>query len=336
MNPLLVALHGCRNRSVTADKVKLSIVIPSHDTRELTLRCLDALGRAALEAEVILVDDASMDGTSEAVAERHPRVIVIRSPESIGFTRAANLGLSRASGDILLLLNSDTETDAGGLQAIRAAFAANPSLGAAGASLHYPDGSPQWSGGRAPSLLWLFGLATGTPALVGRVPFYRRLKPVGGEPGAVEWVPGAALAIRRAAWEQIGPLDESFRFYGQDLDFCLRLRAADWQVALLPDFRVMHHHGATIGSKAGTGGGRQHPELLWTDLLYWSRKHRGPRWSFWAALALLSGGCLRSLARGVATPFVPAPKRRAFREESRALREAIRSFVGTSEQLKES
>src|SRR6185369_3384658 len=124
-----------------------------------------------------------------------------------GFTRAANLGLARASGEILLLLNSDTEVDASGLAALSAAFAAEPRLGAAGADLYYPDGSPQWSGGRAPTLAWLFALASGAPALFRRLPFYRRLKPPGARGGAVEWVTGAALAVRRAAWEQAGPLD---------------------------------------------------------------------------------------------------------------------------------
>jgi hypothetical protein len=302
---------------------ELSIVIPARDTRELTLRCLASVARADPAAEVVLVDDAGTDGTAEAAAQRFPRIVLIRAPEPAGFTRAANLGMARAGGEILLLLNSDTEVDGPGLAALCSAFAADPRLGAAGAALHYPDGSPQWSGGRAPSITWLFALASGLPALLGRLPLYRRLKPPGEQGTAVEWVTGAALAVRRSAWEQAGAFDEEFRFYGQDLDLCLRLRQAGWRVALLADFRVMHHHGATIGGQPGTGGGRQHPELLWTDLLRWVRKHHGRAWARGAALALATGGAVRILGMALTSPFLPLAQRAARREETLAFRRAF-------------
>ena len=236
----------------------LSVVVPTHDTRELTLACLAALARQDLPGiEVILVDDASSDGTAEAVAAWHVSVRVIRNDRPAGFTRSANLGLRSAKGEVSLLLNSDTEVDPGGLAALLAAFAADPRLGAAGGALRYPDGRPQWSGGAAPSLLWLFGLASGLPALLGRLPLYRRLRPPAGTgPGRLDWVTGAALGLRRTALASLatpatpadpglpGPLDEGFRFYGQDLDLCLRLAAAGWRVAVVPGFGVMHHHGA--------------------------------------------------------------------------------------------
>jgi len=304
--------------------LRLSVIVPSHDTRELTLRCLASIAAADAAAEVILVDDAGTDGTAEAVAERFPAAVLIRTEEPAGFTRAANLGMARASGGILLLLNSDTEVDAPGLAALPAAFAADPRLGAAGADLHYPDGSAQWSGGRAPSLPWLFALASGAPALLARLPFYRRVKPPGQKGGAVEWVTGAALAVRRAAWEKAGPLDEDFRFYGQDLDLCLRLRREGWGVALLPGFRVMHHHGASIRAKHG---GRQHPELLWTDLLRWARKHRGASWARRAAVALAAGGTLRLLGRALSSPFLSPARRTARREETLAFRRALRAVL---------
>jgi GT2 family glycosyltransferase len=128
-------------------------------------------------------------------------------------------------------------------------------------------------------------------------------------------VTGAALALRRRAWEEMGGFDEEFRFYGQDLDLCLRLRDAGWKIELLPDFRVLHHHGATIGS-------RSHLELLWTDLLRWARKHRGAGFARKAALSLQSGAALRRFGRMAAAPFVPADRRGAWRAESEALRRA--------------
>ncbi|HVT59287.1 MAG TPA: glycosyltransferase family 2 protein [Thermoanaerobaculia bacterium] len=312
----------------------LSVVIPSRDTRELTLACLDSLVAAGLgELEIIVVDDAGFDGTAEAVAAGYGAVKLLRLAQPAGFTRAANLGLAQATGELLLLLNSDTEVTRAGLTAVRERFAADARLGAAGGALRYPDGTPQWSGGREPTIGWLLALATGLPRALGRLPLYRRLRPPSTAHGAsrVAWVTGAAMAIRRAAWRQVGPFDERFRFYAQDLDFCVRLRQAGWEVSVVAEFEVLHHQGATIGRAAAApggasplaGAGRQHPELLWTDLLSWARKQRGERWARRAARALAAGTRLRLLARALAAPLVPRARRALFRAESAAFARAL-------------
>ena len=113
---------------------RLSVVVPTHDTRELTSRCLAALAAVPEPLEVLVVDDASSDGTAEALAVGFPQVAVLRCPTSVGFTRAANLGLARARGEIVLLLNSDTEVEPAGVGELLAAFDADPRLGAAEAS----------------------------------------------------------------------------------------------------------------------------------------------------------------------------------------------------------
>jgi GT2 family glycosyltransferase len=305
-----------------SDPARLSVVIPTHNTRDITLRCVETLEAEGPGVEIVVVDDASSDGTAEALAAGHPEVQVLRLSPAGGFTRAANLGLAQARGEILLLLNSDTEVTPGAFGPLLAAFDGDPELGVAGAVLHYPDGSPQWSGGRAPSLLWLFGLTSGLPRLLARLPRYRRVKPVGAAPGSVDWVTGAALAMRRRVWEQVGPLDEGFRFYAQDLDLCLRAGAAGWKVELVPGFRVMHHHGATIGGSGRdpNSWGRQNAELLWGDLLRWARQSRGESWARRAALAMRAGAALRLLGRGLAGPFVSAARRQDWQAESQALR----------------
>jgi len=312
------------SRPDSSRQPSLSIVVPTHDTRDLTLACLGSIFRSPVEGmEVILVDDASRDGTAEAVRERFPKVRVERHETAERFTRSANDGLARAQGEILLLLNSDTEVEPNGLVGLLAAFEKEPELGIAGALLHYPDGSPQWSGGREPSLAWFFALASGLPALLRRLPFYRRLKPLAAPgPVAVDWVTGAAMALRRAVWEAAGPLDEGFRFYVQDLDFCLRARRAGWGVAVRPEMRVLHHHGATIGQEAGASRRQQH-ELLWTDLLRWARKQHGERWAARAGAALRTGATLRLLSRRLASPFVAPQLREAWREDAKALRRAL-------------
>jgi GT2 family glycosyltransferase len=311
---------------MSSSPVRLSVIVPTHETRELTLRCIETLeSEGTTGLQIVVVDDGSSDWTAEALATGHPNVDVLRLATAVGFTRAANLGLAQARGEILLLLNSDTEVEPGSFTPLLAAFDRDPKLGAAGAALHYPDGSPQWSGGSAPTLLWLFGLASGLPPLLAGLPGWRRLKPVGAAPGRVDWVTGAALALRRRAWEEAGPLDEGFRFYGQDLDLCLKIRGAGWTIAIVEDFRVLHHHGATIRQDPGAWG-RQHAELLWTDLLRWARRHRGERWTRRATLVLWSGGALRLLGRTLVSPLVPAKGRNAWRAESDTLRRALRSI----------
>jgi GT2 family glycosyltransferase len=346
----------------------LSAVVPSRNTLPLTLACLDSLAatrQAGLEA--VLVDDAGDDGTAEAVAARHPWVRVVRLDRRHGFTRAANRGIAAAAGEIVLLLNSDTEVDAAGIAALLAAFAARPRLGIAGGALRYPDGTAQWSGGAEPTAAWLFGLASGLPALLARLPFYRRLRPASGTaprrgaPGtapaadaaegagatapadsaaatdtapaaagdggeelrAVAWVTGAALAVRRAALDAVGPgpLDERFQLYAQDLDLCLRVRDAGWEVAVVPDFRVLHHHGATIAGEtaasrsgasggAAAGGGAQRVDLLWADLVRWAGKRGGAAGEQRALRALRAGAALRAAGRRVAAPFLGGGERR--------------------------
>ncbi len=304
----------------------LSIVIPTHDTRDLVLRCLGSLDFPG--AEVVLVDDASGDGTAEAVTERHPGVVILRNQVPRLFTRSANRGLTRARGEILLLLNSDTEVDSGGLARLLETFAREPRLGIAGALLHYPGGSAQWSGGPEPSLAWFFALTSGLPALLERLPLglYRRAKPLDpGAPRRVDWVTGAAMAFRRSVWESVGPLDEGFRFYAQDLDFCLRARRKGWDVEVRPEFSVLHHHGATIGRAPGARR-RQNPALLWSDLLRWARNHHGPAWAARAEAALCAGASLRLASRRLVRPFLSLDRKEDWREDDGILRSALETL----------
>lgn len=291
----------------------LSVVIPTHNTSALTLRCLDALARESPDGlpEVLVVDDGCTDDTVAALRQRHPATTVLSNPLPLGFSAAANRGLRAASGDLLLLLNSDTELLPGALRALQAAFAATPQIGITGAQLYFPDRRPQWSGGREPSLLWLFGLASGLPPLLARL----RSAPATAAPPErdVDWVTGAALAMRREVWERCGPLDEGFRFYAQDLDLCRRAAAAGWRVRILRDFGVLHHHGATIGDRAGSVE-RQNPECLWADLLRWAARARGERWARRARRALLLGASLRLTARRLLWIPLPAARRPAYRQ----------------------
>lgn len=303
------------------------MVVPSRSTCRLTLRCLETLLEAGVAGlELVLVDDASEDDTVEQVRIRVPQATIVIFASSRGFTAAANAGVEAASGEVVLLLNSDTEVPAGSLQALLSAFRNEAMPGVLGATLEYPDGSPQWSGGPRPGLLWLFLLASGLPALLGRHSgAYRRLRSRRREAmRRVDWVSGAAMAFRRQVWHQVGPLDERFHFYCQDLDFCLRSGAAGWDVAVLPEFRVIHHHGSTIRRYSSETAGPRDPGLLWNDLLMWVAKSGTGSRVRLSAGVLVGGALLRLMARRAATWMQPRLRRAPWERHSRIYRQAIR------------
>jgi hypothetical protein len=135
-----------------------------------------------------------------------------------------------------------------------------------------PDRTPV-ERGRRPTLPWLFLLASGLPAALYGVPGYRRVRPLRDRRGRLDWVAGAAMAIRRRTWEEVGFFDTRFRFFAQDLDFCLRAQDAGWRVGLVGDAQVVHVGGATIGRhRARRGAVRTGPAV--TDLLLWAEKRR--------------------------------------------------------------
>lgn len=278
----------------------ISIVVPTRDTRDLTLRGLRSVVEAvaAPPAEIILVDDGSRDGTAEAVERELPFTHVVRHDAPRGFSAAANAGLRLASHPLLLLLNSDTEVSRSAIDALVGAFSRDPRLGIAGAQLLYPDGGGQWSGGSAPTLTWLFAESSGLARALAHMPGYRAVRPlIATRDRDVDWVTGAALAMRRDVWDAVGPFDEAFTTYAQDLDFCLRARDRGWAVRIIAGCRVVHHHGATISRVTGSPG-RQHAQTLWADLIRWAEKRRGRRYARRAGRVIAAGARLRLRSRG--------------------------------------
>lgn len=303
----------------------ISVVIPTHDTRALTLACLASLAAAPGGWEIVVVDDGSVDGTREAIAGAYPHVQVLRFEQARGFSGAANAGLRVTRGELLWLLNSDTEVPVDAHVRLTTAFAARPGLGVAGAELVNLDGSAQWSGGPVPGPAWLFAMASGLPPLLRPLRGRTRSAHAGAYPRRVEWVTGAALTLRRSAWEHGGPLDEGCRFYAQDLDLCLRLRRQGYEIALVPGLRVRHHGGATIRRRDGAWNGA-HPELLWWDLARCLERAHGPRAGRRARLALRLGTWLRLGARHLRGLTLPTAQRGAWQRGSESYRRALRAL----------
>jgi GT2 family glycosyltransferase len=307
----------------------LSVVIPTHDTRELTLRCLGSLTAGGVApVEIILVDDVSSDGTADAVRAGFPDVVVLEAERNLGFSRAANLGVGRASGELILVLNSDTEVDDGALAALVGAFADDESLGIGGAELLDPDGTAQWRAGRWPSPTWLFTQASGLGSLLGRIPGRGLVGGGAARSGSVDWVSGAAMAVRREVWRSCGPFDERYRFYCQDLDLCASARRAGWAVAVIPGFVVFHHQGATIGASPGASGSF-HPAHLWTDLVRFTAKIEGAAAAERAAAALRAGGRVRLAGRAVAA--LVASDRAAWARDSDGFREGVKALSAATD-----
>ena len=246
---------------------EVSIVIPTFDTASMTLRCVRAvLASMPPSTEVIVVDDGSRDGSAELLA-REARVL--RLETNSGFAKAANAGVRVADGRVIVLLNSDAIVEAGALDALVNALD-EPQVGIAGAQLLNEDGTLQWSGGSTPTFAWILAAVTG----LGRFArFFRR----GKKSNEVDWVSGAAMAIRREVWDEVGPLSERYRFYCQDLELCIRARDAGWRVRVVEEARVTHGLGKTMGRDR---------EKLRLDLLDWGSARYGRVWAFFARIVL--------------------------------------------------
>ncbi len=229
----------------------ISVIIVSWNVRELLKRALQSVlddARAAnLAVEIIVVDNASRDGTVEMLRADFPRARVIANTENAGFTRGNNQGLASASdARYLFLLNPDTEIFPGALRALTAFMDApeNARAGIVGPQLVYADGTLQSSRRRFPTFATALLESTKLEQWFPRnrwLTNYRLLNTDDARTQDVDWVVGAAMFARRAVYEQIGGLDERFFMYSEELDWCLRAKQNGWRVIYFPDARVLHH-----------------------------------------------------------------------------------------------
>lgn len=195
--------------------------------------------------EVIVVDNASTDGSVAMLHAEFPQVLVIANSDNVGFTRGNNQGLAVARGDYLLLLNPDTEIEADALHVLLDYAKSHPAAGMIGPQLRNPDGSVQPSRRRFPTLPLLFLESTWLQCLAPR-PWLRRFYVEDcpdTEFQAVDWITGAAMLTRREVVAQVGGMDEGFFMYSEELDWCRRIRAAGWETHYVPTARIIHHEG---------------------------------------------------------------------------------------------
>jgi len=253
----------------------LSYCVVNTNGRELLLACLASIrdhGPRGLEHEMLVVDNASEDGSADAVEEWNARpdgigerLRLIRSESRQGKAALDALLLREARGELCLLLNEDSELWPGAARALVEAMRADPRAGAAGAALHDPSGVRQPSAWRLP------GLGTSVASAL----FLHRLFVVeshGETTRDVGWVQSAAMIVRRAAAEQIGYLDSDFFVYSDETDFCKRLHGAGWRILYVPGAEVVHHEQLATDVVAGE---RRVVEFHRGRDLY-MRKHHSP------------------------------------------------------------
>ncbi len=228
----------------------VDVVVVSYNARAALLACCRSV-RALPGARLIVVDNASTDGSADAVAALGADVTVLRRAHNEGFGAAANRGVAAGDAAEVLLLNSDATIDAAALEALRAALAHDPAAAAAGPRLRDANGRLELSIGRrlTPCNEAAFKLLE-----AGRrrcPPLERWLERRYGRPRAVASLSAACLLVRRAAFTGVGGFDERFFLYAEDVDLCLRLRRAGWRLLYVPEAEVRHLRGVSARSRPG-------------------------------------------------------------------------------------
>jgi hypothetical protein len=268
----------------------LSICLLNWNTLDFLRRCLESLRAAPprVPGEIIVVDNASTDGSAAMVAAEFPEVRVIANPVNLEYARGNNQAIAASRGEIVLLLNPDTEVTPGALDRIVSFLQANPTAGAAAPRLIYPDGSPQQSVRAFPAPGALLR------DVLGRSGGYRTAVPETGEPVEVDQPMAAALALRRDALAEVGTFDERFPMFFNDVDLCYRLRQAGWKIYALPEAVIVHHLGASTRQVRARMLRASH-----AGLIAFYRKHYRSQMSpplFWLTLAAIwLSGWLRGI-----------------------------------------
>jgi N-acetylglucosaminyl-diphospho-decaprenol L-rhamnosyltransferase len=304
----------------------LAIIVVSYNTRGLTAGCLESAYRdlesSDLTGHIWVIDNASPDDSAEMVAERFPQATLIAQDTNVGFAAATNVGIRAAlAQDVapryLMLLNPDTIVRRGALSALIAFMDETPSAGAAGARLFFGDGSFQHSAFRFPSLsmafldFWMINHRLLDSWLNGR---YARRLYESGEPFAIDHPLGAAMCIRREALENVGPLDEGFFMYCEEIDWCLRARHAGWEILCVPKAVITHLEGRSAAAF------RERMLIeLWRSRFRLFGKHYGRLYRLLAGLIVRAGMAAemgrarRALAAGALTPDQAQQRLNAYR-----------------------
>ncbi|MBN1287507.1 MAG: glycosyltransferase family 2 protein [Anaerolineae bacterium] len=268
---------------------RLSIVFCNYNTRDELANCLESIRATRGDAlvEIIVVDNASSDGSAAMVRARFPEAALIANAENRFFARANNQGIAAARGEYVCLLNADIELTDGALPAWITYLDAYPEVGALGCKMVYPDGRTQRVCARFSQWADLFLTYSAAGLLL---PGLRRRREdalwYGGwdreSARAVDVIPNSCTVIRRAVLEQVGGLDERFNLYFTEEDWCRRAKRAGWSLRYIPEAVVIHIEGASTRKAA-----KRSRRMYYRDMLAFSRKYFGAARTALLRLALL-------------------------------------------------
>ncbi|WP_299486765.1 glycosyltransferase family 2 protein [Acaryochloris sp. IP29b_bin.137] len=248
-------------------QIPLSVISVTHNHSAYIGRCLDALAPevSRVGGEVIVVDNCS-DDDSAKIAQQYPDITVYINSERRGFSANNNFGMAQAQGRYLLLLNPDTEVQPGALSVLIDFMESHPQVGMCGAQLKFPDGQIQPSPRRFPT----FGstIARRSPLRIflqkshlNQNHLMQDLDHSLVQP--VDWLLGACMFIRREVLETVGPLDEGYFLYVEDIDWARRMHAANWDVYYVPTAKIIHHHIAVSDKKLLSRYMWMHVNSMW-------------------------------------------------------------------------
>ncbi|NQX60262.1 glycosyltransferase family 2 protein [Paenibacillus qinlingensis] len=233
----------------------LSIIIVNYKTKNLTLACIESVfsSTTSYTYEIILIDNASNDGIIHSVNEQYPHVVTIANTENVGFSKANNQGIRIAKGRYVLLLNSDTIVQEDTFQTMLHFMDENPIVGASGCKIVLPDGSLDKACKRgfptpSASFYYAFGFAKLFPK-IHRFNQYQLGYLDADQQYPIDSLVGAFMLVRRETIEHVGMLDEEFFMYGEDIDWCYRIKEAGWVNYYYPKTQIVHHKGASSRRK---------------------------------------------------------------------------------------
>ena len=276
----------------------ISIIIVNWNAKGYLYDCLASIQatRGTFVLEIIVVDNASSDGSQDMVVSEYPEVILIRSSTNLGFARANNLGIQQAKGDFVALVNSDVVVHPNCFQHLTTYLEAKPDVGLVGPKVIGRDGNVQSSCGKLPGL-WntmceFLLLHKCFPRLALFSGFQIRnldyLRPV-----EVQVLSGCFCVARRSAIEKVGGLDERFFFYAEDVDWSKRFHDSGWKLVYVPSASATHFGGGS-SAKAPL---RYSIEMLRANLMYWKKHHGNWGRAVFFVLATVQHGirlCVRS------------------------------------------
>jgi len=236
----------------------LSISIVAFNSLKYLRDCIDSIYSFPPDwpYDIIVVDNASTDGTNRFIAKNHPGIILISNKENSGFAAANNQAISITGSKYILLINSDCEVYRDSINKLLDYMDKNPGVAIAGPKIINSDGSLQYSCRRFPSF---FGAAAHTilTHIYPDNPFSKKYKLVDvsrKEPFSVDWVSGSCMMIRRSALEDTGLLDENYFMYVEDIDICYRMWQNGWEVHYMPHSEVLHHIGGSSRKHVSKNG----------------------------------------------------------------------------------